>query len=349
MSVFKLCTFVGIPLILTGCGGGGGSATAPQYDYTLGTPSSITDARTAFTSSTAMGVAYTAPNNTTYSSLSAAHNTLNSGSDAIATVDTGAATAWASGWTGKGVKVGVVDTFVNNSRVDDHGDWVSLVVDSVAPESNIGTINATTLSAAASAWDTFESNGYHIINNSWVYSKSNSDWETLVRAMVNAYDPNTPSTAEGLYIFSSGNDAQTCGSVRAEDCNFFAAITDRIRDNGYTDTGSRTIFVGAIQDGSDTITSYSIQAGDLKYDFIVAHDDVLASGDAAGTSFSAPRVAGAAALVKHKFPNLTSAQIKQVLLQTATDIGAPGVDEVYGYGKLNIAGSLSPQGTVTPR
>ena len=65
--------------------------------------------------------------------------------------------------------------------------------------------------------------------------------------------------------------------------------------------------------------------------------------------FSTPRVAGAAALVKQKFPSLTSAQIKQVLLQTADDLGASGVDEIYGHGALNIMNALSPQGTVVPK
>ena len=97
------------------------------------------------------------------------------------------------------------------------------------------------------------------------------------------------------------------------------------------------------------MADYSVVAGDLKNDFIVAHDDVLATGDAAGTSFAAPRVSGAAALVRQKFPNLTSAQLKQVILQTATDLGDAGVDEVYGHGKLNILGALSPVGNVVPK
>ena len=84
-------------------------------------------------------------------------------------------------------------------------------------------------------------------------------------------------------------------------------------------------------------------------DFIVAHDDVLTSGDAAGTSFAAPRVVGAAALLRHKFPNLNGSALKQVLLQTATDLGATGVDNIYGYGLLNIPNAMSPQGNVTPK
>ena len=81
----------------------------------------------------------------------------------------------------------------------------------------------------------------------------------------------------------------------------------------------------------------------------MAHDDIITTGDGTGTSFAAPRVTGAAALVRHKFPNLTASQLKQVLLQTATDLGAEGVDEIYGHGKLNVQGALSPIGNVVPK
>ncbi len=58
-------------------------------------------------------------------------------------------------------------------------------------------------------------------------------------------------------------------------------------------------------------------------------------GEAEGTSFAAPHVSGAAALVWQMFPNFTADQVRQTLLGTARDIGAPGVDELYGYGLLN--------------
>ncbi len=55
-----------------------------------------------------------------------------------------------------------------------------------------------------------------------------------------------------------------------------------------------------------------------------------------GTSMAAPHVAGAAALVKQAFPYFGAYHMQQTLLTTATDIGAPGVDEVYGWGLLNV-------------
>ncbi len=64
-----------------------------------------------------------------------------------------------------------------------------------------------------------------------------------------------------------------------------------------------------------------------------------------GTSFAAPQVSGAAAILKQQFPSLTGAQIVDILLSTATDLGAAGVDAVYGHGMLNLAAATAPVGT----
>ncbi|MEO5706711.1 MAG: S8 family peptidase [Alteraurantiacibacter sp.] len=63
-----------------------------------------------------------------------------------------------------------------------------------------------------------------------------------------------------------------------------------------------------------------------------------------GTSFSAPQVAGAAALLAQAFPNLTGQQIADILLRTAFDAGDPGSDPVYGRGVLNVAAAMQPLG-----
>jgi hypothetical protein len=64
-----------------------------------------------------------------------------------------------------------------------------------------------------------------------------------------------------------------------------------------------------------------------------------------GTSFSAPVISGAAALLAQAFPNLSGSQIVEILFNTADDLGEPGVDATYGNGRLNIARAFQPQGT----
>ena len=63
-----------------------------------------------------------------------------------------------------------------------------------------------------------------------------------------------------------------------------------------------------------------------------------------GTSFATPQIAGAAALLRQAFPNLTAAQVVDILLRSARDAGAAGTDAIYGRGILDIGAAISPQG-----
>ncbi len=58
-------------------------------------------------------------------------------------------------------------------------------------------------------------------------------------------------------------------------------------------------------------------------------------GAQAGTSMAAPVVAGVAALVLAKHPDLTPDQLRMRLIATADDIGDPGYDNLTGWGKIN--------------
>jgi hypothetical protein len=62
-----------------------------------------------------------------------------------------------------------------------------------------------------------------------------------------------------------------------------------------------------------------------------------------GNSFAAPAVAGAAALLKQYWPQLGGKAISRILLDTATDAGAPGVDAVFGAGILNVEKAMQAQ------
>ena len=59
-----------------------------------------------------------------------------------------------------------------------------------------------------------------------------------------------------------------------------------------------------------------------------------------GTSMAAPFVAGVAALVVEEFPDLTAAQVRTRLTDTAKDLGPRGFDPDFGYGAVNPAGAL---------
>ena len=60
-----------------------------------------------------------------------------------------------------------------------------------------------------------------------------------------------------------------------------------------------------------------------------------------GTSMAAGFVAGAAALLFAAEPRVTNAQVRDILLRTATDIGEPGRDVTFGAGLINMVAALA--------
>ncbi len=116
--------------------------------------------------------------------------------------------------------------------------------------------------------------------------------------------------------------------------------------------GNQIIAVGAV-DAANRIASYSNHAGDTAPWFLVAPGSGIVStypgnqyATMSGTSMATPMVSAAAVLVKQLWPSLSAEQIATILFVTATDLGAPGIDPVYGRGLLNIDKALQPIGAV---
>ncbi|MBD8092550.1 autotransporter domain-containing protein [Pseudomonas fluorescens] len=55
-----------------------------------------------------------------------------------------------------------------------------------------------------------------------------------------------------------------------------------------------------------------------------------------GTSMAAPHVTAGLAVIKSRFPYLENSQVRDTLLSTAKDVGAPGIDRVYGWGMMDL-------------
>jgi hypothetical protein len=112
------------------------------------------------------------------------------------------------------------------------------------------------------------------------------------------------------------------------------------------------IAVGAV-DGNKVIASWSNRAGDTANFYLVAPGvniySTYGTGYAymSGTSMATPAVTGAAALVTGYWPYLKANQVAAILLNTTDDLGAAGVDAIYGHGMLNVNRALSAQGSMT--
>jgi hypothetical protein len=106
---------------------------------------------------------------------------------------------------------------------------------------------------------------------------------------------------------------------------------------------NNVIMVGAVNSRNKR-TSWSNYPGDrYKHDFVMARGIVRAADEGngyvvmRGTSMAAPYVTGVVGELHDRYPALrrNPRKTKQIILTTATDLGAPGVDAEYGHGLVN--------------
>ena len=149
---------------------------------------------------------------------------------------------------------------------------------------------------------------------------------------------------DGLVVFANGNSG-------FDDPSDMAALPSQPGPNGSLPAAELErgwIAVSALdRDDPTQLAEYSNACGIAMDYCIVAPGSVVVTGtdnppDApdywrwAGTSLAAPLVSGAAALVWEAFPYFDNDAVRQTLLGTATDLGAPGVDAVFGHGALDV-------------
>jgi len=189
--------------------------------------------------------------------------------------------------------------------------------------------------AIASALDVAVSNGARVVNLSLGGSAPNS---TLRAAMGRA-------TAVGtILVISAGNDGRTNPDDFALIANDAIARNLIIVAGGVDDANALSIFS----------TGGSNQAGRAANHFVVALasrvrtiNETGAAILASGTSYAAPAVSGAIALLAEAFPSLTSAQIVDLVFSSARDLGAAGVDTVYGRGLVDLASAFAARGATS--
>jgi len=67
-----------------------------------------------------------------------------------------------------------------------------------------------------------------------------------------------------------------------------------------------------------------------------------------GTSMACPHVSGVAALVLSRYPGMSNEEVRERLTDTADDLGSPGKDLQYGYGRVDAFAALGGGEAVLP-
>lgn len=189
------------------------------------------------------------------------------------------------------------------------------------------------------AWDNAAAD---VISNSWGYNTSdpnsipNADAITAAIGRARTQGRNSRGS---IVVFASGNSNEQ-----------FSGVSFPANVNG-------VITVGAINKNGN-IWNYSSRGAEM--DLVAPTGDVNLNGDVrttdrtgnngyetgnytdrfGGTSAACPQVSGVAALMLSVRPDLTEAQVRTTLQQTATDMGSSGFDNTYGYGRVNAYAAI---------
>ncbi|MDX1921609.1 MAG: S8 family peptidase [Alphaproteobacteria bacterium] len=299
----------------------------------------------------------------------------------------GAADAYARGFTGAGQIVAVFDSGMNKthedlnanisgvgfdavtglegvaSDVNGHGTFVSGIIagernglgaQGIAYNSKILTIRIVNADGSVSLSDNklatairyATSHGAGVMNNSW---NTSTQISAVTKAGLDGFMGQTLQAyreavkANRIIVFAAGNEGKS-------QPGFYAALPKL-----YSELTAGWISAVAI-DGTGAIASYSNRCGDTAAWCLAAPGSAVVStmrnannsyGTGSGTSFAAPVISGAAAVLKQQWPKLTNAQIKAILFKTATKTGIYANSAVYGQGLLNLEAATRPVGTTT--
>lgn len=365
MAVIKRSGIAAMPLVLlSACGGGGGVSSTP-------TPSTSSTTTTTPTTTPASPAASTTPV-TTVPTINYDDSEYRRSNAAVVP---NALAAYQKGATGAGVTIGFVDSGISDpsgqftgrissasadlvsnrglADVGGHGTSVAAVAAAgrngtdimgvafdatllIARTDAVGScVSSTGCShsdpAIAQGIDLARQAGARVINISLGGSAASSP---VVQAVNRA-------TAAGIIIvISAGNDT----AIQPDD---FAHVASTGSANGL-------VIIAGGHDENGLISSFSNRAGGFASYYLTALGTGVRSFDHtgsdfffSGTSYAAPAIAGAVALLAQAFPNLTGQQIVSLLYSSATDAGDAGVDAVYGRGLLSLTKAFQPQGSTS--
>ena len=260
---------------------------------------------------------------------------------------------WDRGYTGKGVRVAVIDSGVNSMHEDfagtsfdsgynvlngshdvtdenGHGSIVCGVLAetkdngigfagltpdvTIVPIKCFGKSEQTDISYIVSAiYAAVDDYGCDVINLSLGTTENSSAIRQAVEYAAN----------KGVIVIcAAGNDGKTTYN--------YPAAYDCVVGVGSIDKGGA---VSSFSQKNDSV--YVVAPGSNIYGPSYASKTGYAKGS--GTSFSSPHVAAAAVILKQHAPQATYLDFETLLRKSAVDGGAAGYDTSYGWGSLDMA------------
>lgn len=161
-------------------------------------------------------------------------------------------------------------------------------------------------------------NGAKIINLSLGGSAGST---TMLNAVEYAYN-------KGVLIVAASGNANTG--------IYYPAAYSQVMAVGSTDSGDVRSSFSNYGPGLDVVAPGSSIYSTFPWGY----------GYSSGTSMASPHVAGLAALIWSAEPGLTHAGVRQIIRDTADDLGSVGYDDFYGYGRINAWSALEKYATV---
>ena len=250
--------------------------------------------------------------------------------------------AWsmARGFTGVGSTIAVLDT---DEKIR-HGGWVASIASDIASGATIERHQVT------SGWFNFLSYAEigDVIAAATNANIFNASWSVEMRAteirsrehFISVTDANfidaiiDAADRDAIFVWAAGNDYSRQSSALSALPLFFDELDGKF------------INVVAWDSNTGRLADYSNQCGITKNYCITAPGTGFdINGDIiSGTSFATPVVSAAIAILREAFPYLGASEITAILFTTARDLGAPGIDDVYGWGMLDLERATRPVG-----
>jgi thermitase len=264
--------------------------------------------------------------------------------------------AWPITTGNSGITIAILDSGVDIN----HQDLSANIVPGwniVSNNGDMGDVNGhgTNVAGAAAA---LSNNGIGVASLCWtckimpvrISDSTGSSTYSAISSGLNWAADHGARVANISFIVSESSAVKTAaqyfqskGGVVTASAGNYSTFTSAA-DNPYILTVSATDISDAPSGFSNYGNNVDVAAPEAVYTTVRGGGYMYAGG----TSFSAPIVAGVAALVFSVNPSLTPIEVQDILRRSADDLGPAGFDVHYGWGRVNAARAVAMAGTAAP-